>query len=96
MYVDCYFNTDVKFEKYLGNNNKNRMDTYAEPKTIKCRLENKKVFIRNTSNEQVLSKQLFMTSQEINVKDKLNGQYIESVDTMYDFDGNIIYYEAYV
>lgn len=96
MLVDIYFNTDVEYEEYLGNNNKTMYDEYANKINIKCRIEDKQRFIRNLENYVSLSEQTYLTTYPVKVKDRLNGQYITSVKIIYSFEGDIIYREASV
>lgn len=96
MNVGCYFNTTVEYEEYLGNKNKFMMDAYEEALPIKCRIEGKVRYIRNESNELTVSEQSYWTLHNVKVKDKIQGQYVIAVMPIYDFDGSLVYYEAFV
>lgn len=97
MNVEQYFNTEVDFEEFIkDDDNKTLAQSYNEAIKIKVRIEGKTRYIRNDYNQMTVSEQSFMTVHSVKVKDRINGQYVVAVTPIYDFDGSLIYYEAFV
>lgn len=97
MNVEQYFNTEVEFEEFIkDDDNKTLAQSYNEAIKIKVRIEGKTRYIRNDYNQMTVSEQSFMTVHPVKVKDRINGQYVVAVAPIYDFDGSLIYYEAFV
>ena len=96
MDVSMYLNTEVDYEEYIGNNNRYLSDEYKDAVKLKCRLEGNLKFVRDKDSQMQYSEQTYWSIYPIKVKDKINGQYVRSVNPIYEFDGSIVYYEVSV
>lgn len=102
MYMDIrrYFNNIVMYEKFSGEMSEiGNTLIYDIPIEIKARLEGKKTFFRpadGDSGSMTISNETIMTDTIIGVKDKINGQIVQSVSYFRDMRGNIMYCEAYL
>jgi hypothetical protein len=96
MNIEKYLNQEAQFQEYLGNDNDYNVEEYADEITIKCRIEGERKFIPDKDGALVVSTQSFWTLHPVKERDKLNGQYVKNVSYIYDFDGSLLYMEAYL
>ena len=93
------FNSDmaipVEHSKFIQKNKDTGIEEYIV-KTIRCRIDGSKRYLRNEDGSKKYSNQTYITTEEINVGDKLDNQYVNSVKILYDFDGEVLHYEASV
>jgi hypothetical protein len=96
MNVTDYFNNKCNYQKCLGKDDETNMEIYDTVKEVSCRIEGKTRYIRNTDNSLTVSEQTFWITEDVKVRDKINNQYIIGVSPIYNFDGSLIYNEAYL
>lgn len=70
--------------------------TYSEPINIKVRISGGEQFFRKETNQISISEKVYKTLYPVKLKDILNGQTVETVKTVYELDGSLAYYKAYV
>lgn len=67
-----------------------------EKEEIKARIDGSIKFIQDDKGNKRYSTQTYITLSAVNVGDKINGQFVYSVNILYDFNGDILHYEATV
>lgn len=67
----------------------------SDPITIMTRISGGDRFYRE-DNQWAISEKTYKTLYPVNVKDIINGQTVVFVKPIYEFDGSLAYYKAYV
>jgi hypothetical protein len=96
MDINGYLTGKAKWEKYLGNDNEYSIESYEAPVDIATRIEGGNRYIRNAEGALEVSEMCYWSTEDVKLKDKINGQEVKSVKPIYDFDMTLIYKEVYV
>lgn len=80
MNMKKYMTFTVKWEKFIGEDEDTNMPMYAEPVEIKSFVYGKNLFIREDEQHTTVSAKVYLTLEDIHVKDKIDGQQIKSVN----------------
>lgn len=85
-------NKTVLLEKAKGKNYAGIIE--YEQKEIKARIDGSRRFVQDAKGNGKYSQQTFITLEEVAEGDKIEGQFVFSVNILYDFSGEILHYEA--
>lgn len=93
---ETYFNQTAELSEFISSDNEYGQEEYTDPITIKCRIEGRRRFFRNDDDSLSVSEQSYWTTHPVKVRDRIDNQYVRFAEYIYDFDGSILYVEAYV
>lgn len=85
-------NKTVILQKQKGKNYAGIIE--YETKEILARIDGIRRFVQNEKGASKYSQQTYITLEEVSEGDRIDGQFVFSVNILYDFDGSILHYEA--
>lgn len=80
MNMKKYMTFTVSWEKYIGEDEDTNMPMYESSVDIKCFIYGKTMFIREYDEHTSVNATVYLTLEDIHVKDKIEGQQIKSVN----------------
>jgi len=92
--IGIYLNDSVLHKKRTGNDDTNSPQ-YAEAVSIDTNKQSSNRFIRKSSEEQVVAKNLYVTEDEVFIGDLIDGNLVLDVRPDKFLDGTIVGYEVY-
>ena len=99
---DSYFNVTCDYQEYIDNsasednNNEDQVPYYNSVESIDCRISGTRDYIPGDDGTESMSSMTYKTIKKIKQRDKINGQIVLRVKPVYEFDGEISMYKAYV
>lgn len=92
MNYEEYLTMSCIWQKNLGIDEDTMMQSFDEEKEIKCFNYGKNIFVRENTSSTTVSAKAYIVTEEVKVKDIINGQVVKSVDNIPEFDGSIPLY----
>lgn len=96
MNITKYLNNTALLEEYLGKDADFGTPMYADETEIPVRIDGERKYYMREDTTMAISDLQYISTTPIKVQDKINGQIVESVSIMYNFDGSVNHYEAYM
>lgn len=76
-----YMTFEVPWEKYTGEDEDTHMAEFAPPVMIKTFIYGKSIFLREEAKATTVSAKAYLTLEQVQPKDKLDGQVVRSVNS---------------
>lgn len=80
MYMEKYMTFEAVWEKQIGIDEDTRMPSFAPAETIKCFEYGKNVFLREDNSSTMVSAKAYLTLENVELGDKIDGQVVKSVN----------------
>lgn len=94
MNMNKYLTFDAEWKKCIGEDEDTRMLAYKDAVKIKCFKYGKNIFLRENTSSTTVSAQAYIVTEEVKVKDIINGQVVKSVNNIPEFDGTVPLFEC--
>lgn len=92
MNYEEYLTMSCIWQKNLGIDEDTMMQSFDDKKEIKCFSYGKNIFLRENTSSTTVSAKAYIVTEEVKVKDIIDGQVVKSVDNIPEFDGSIPLY----
>lgn len=81
MNMKKYMTFTVSWEKFKQDSEELNTGIYEDPVDCKCYIYGKNIYIREDNQEAPVSAKVYLTLDEVKVKDRLDGQVVKSVNS---------------